>query len=439
LDSNNGINVAASTPSQRRATITSARHVNLKSLSINPDNAAEVTVLDSNDGSGIVITTASSNPSNIRLFGRRRRFATPTSTRSDNLKSPSVYPKNIEAVTILDSNDGNNDVTTTDDASNLSHDKESSRRYATPTSTTHDILKTPPGNPDDNNKVIILDNEEPSVYDIGYDDELITRNQRESPSRKQNRQSSSDTVREARLRRFDSPAIASFSQASTDKSDGSINVTTDNAQKPFMETRKGHRLPRPPISNRQTKQTWTCNVCTAKNLNLEHRCTVCGEGAHPSVAASNGGGAVDDSSWPSDPTSTKSVYKIHSSVLSSSQVLKNGSSRVKCGACGQRGHNRGTATSQTCSAYWNEGEVKLRKDKKEKAAEKAKEAREQAECMKDRVERDERTRQNRMAELQRLVTEQERDNEDTKKLAQSELKRRQKLADRAEKRARRLG
>jgi hypothetical protein len=97
------------------------------------------------------------------------------------------------------------------------------------------------------------------------------------------------------------------------------------------------------------------------------------------------------------------------------------------------------ATAASCTAYYSKEEAELRAKKREAAEKKAEEARVEADHLKRRVETDDTAREQRMTELQRLLALQERDNEDTRKLAQSELKRRQKEAERAAKRARRLG
>ena len=40
------------------------------------------------------------------------------------------------------------------------------------------------------------------------------------------------------------------------------------------------------------------------------------------------------------------------------------SKKVKCGACGGAGHNRGNYTATTCPSYYDEAELQLRKKKK---------------------------------------------------------------------------
>eukprot|EP00980_Cylindrotheca_fusiformis_P003740 scaffold831_cov109-Cylindrotheca_fusiformis.AAC.2 len=232
---------------------------------------------------------------------------------------------------------------------------------------------------------------------------------------------------------------------------------------------------------------WSCRSCTYENKISLARCEICDRmnpsfGTTSSLPGSRQGGVIGGPS--AEPTSrgsssfrrgeggvavgrsTPTKHILPDDVKSAPDRPR---SRIRCGACGNEGHNRGTgekmllnnqfchsvyfatlflmhimgmlstATAATCTAYYDEHEVQLRAKKRETAEAKAEEARVEAARLRHEVENGETTRERRMAELQRLLAQQEQDNEQTRKLARSELRRRQKAAERAERRARKLG
>lgn len=205
-------------------------------------------------------------------------------------------------------------------------------------------------------------------------------------------------------------------------------------------------------SQQNNSSNWTCQKCTFHNAIHDVICKMC-KTPNPSVAASLNNQSRPRSELP--PRSTQNQK------LPNNDPSRGSRSRpVKCGACGGFGHNRGNgklpsiyfkksctknlncsrlvATPQICPAYWNESEVKLRRDKKEKAEAKAKLAREEEELLERRKATSDTQRDSRMADLQRILIEQERDNEECRKIEEAELKRRRKAAERAERRARKL-
>jgi hypothetical protein len=87
------------------------------------------------------------------------------------------------------------------------------------------------------------------------------------------------------------------------------------------------------------------------------------------------------------------------------------------------------------SAGSQSGQVEGRQKKREGADLKAREAREEAESLQRSVEQSKASRDTRMIQIQQMLADQQQENEEMGRISESEVRRRQQAAARAEKRA----
>ncbi|CAJ1964269.1 unnamed protein product [Cylindrotheca closterium] len=266
--------------------------------------------------------------------------------------------------------------------------------------------------------------------------------------------SSTDTaIREARLRRFGA-ADATTARPTSEwectsctfknkfgddqcKICGATAVTNSPIRQrvaTLREARAQHSVQPGPYPARKrsgsTPSTWSCRKCTVENPLHLSSCEVCGYD--------------DSSSGANRPETTSSATKMSSKAVKpdtyvSAITSPNQKRRIRCGACGLDGHNRGTATDANCPAYNNPDEVSLRNKKKEAAEKKARDAQEDAKDFEIRKEALETASKRRNQEMQRLLALQQQDEEESRRIRENELKRKKKAAERAAKRARKLG
>jgi hypothetical protein len=169
-----------------------------------------------------------------------------------------------------------------------------------------------------------------------------------------------------------------------------------------------------------TTGTWTCDSCTLQNTAELSRCFAC-NARNPFIK-------VEDTSPGSKPRAKNNEAAAAAPTPSSNN-------KTKCGACGRNGHNRGSATSQNCPAYYNEEEVQRRRKKKEELQRKASDT---ATRMRQLTSEEE----NRVAQLRSMenaLADFRRAAESSGTVVESEVRRLQKAKERAEKRARKLG
>jgi Fic family protein len=110
------------------------------------------------------------------------------------------------------------------------------------------------------------------------------------------------------------------------------------------------------------------------------------------------------------------------------------SKKVKCGACGGAGHNRGNYTATTCPSYYDEAELQLRKKKKGMEERKQRVAQQKIE----EIERTNATGTEKIEQIQTLLSDVQRNQQAQESVAASEVKRLKQVKARAEKRAGKL-
>eukprot|EP00557_Chaetoceros_sp_GSL56_P006039 CAMPEP_0176491706 /NCGR_PEP_ID=MMETSP0200_2-20121128/8579_1 /TAXON_ID=947934 /ORGANISM="Chaetoceros sp., Strain GSL56" /LENGTH=1292 /DNA_ID=CAMNT_0017889161 /DNA_START=126 /DNA_END=4004 /DNA_ORIENTATION=- len=199
-------------------------------------------------------------------------------------------------------------------------------------------------------------------------------------------------------------------------------------------------------------ETWKCDTCTYLNTINRTECEMC-TCTRTSYTNSEGDAimhAIDvshtgrDWSFPSYSNDNSSVYPnfIQSSSLSSSYSNDMASlkpetrtSKIKCGACGLEGHNRASANSDNCPAYYQEDEIRRREEKQRKIREKAIVAEQEYQALQEEEARV----QLRQEELKRQIEEMNRDLLRTSEIRTAEIERRRKKAMSARRKADREG
>ncbi len=251
--------------------------------------------------------------------------------------------------------------------------------------------------------------------------------------------SSTNLVREARLRRFEgsspplraSPASAHHRRKpSATRSWSCVRCTFENkwsdescimcqsickvdcCESPRIEIRSLARV--------SMTQAWNCDACTLENGVESTSCSACGSLRGPISTIEQA--SVSRVSPQLDITSDRNPLG-----------AKGGGSR--CGACGLNGHNRGSGTAQTCPAYNRPEEIELRRKKAEAAARKAHEAAERME----QLQQDEQRVNEQLRRAEEAMAALRQTQENRTNMTQSERRRLQKEKERAEKRARMLG
>lgn len=172
-------------------------------------------------------------------------------------------------------------------------------------------------------------------------------------------------------------------------------------------------------------QSWSCRQCTYHNSADASLCVACGTQLRSKEAALLASptilsGEVDYPKLTSRPR--KPAIGQHTVAPS----------RMKCGACGQSGHNRGTATAENCPKYFDEDEVKRRAKKKEESERKARSARD-AIAQHQRQGTDMNTQ---LQEARRVLSNLEQAAAVSDTMRQNEVKRLERQKSRAEKQAR---
>ena len=190
---------------------------------------------------------------------------------------------------------------------------------------------------------------------------------------------------------------------------------------------------------RPGRTEWACRACTYKNQLGTSTCSACDtqnpdffEGsvmgpATPIVERRN----VESSYGDTDdllPTVTRA--RTAPNITSSSKP-----SKVKCGACGQFGHNRASACPENCPNYFDDDEVEQRAKKKEENKRKAQQAREE----RARLERNGVVRDAQVREAQRVLANLEQSVAADAPMRQNEIKRLKRKEERAQKQARKYG
>jgi hypothetical protein len=285
-----------------------------------------------------------------------------------------------------------------------------------------------------------------------------------APTRSSKQRSSGTTtsIREARLRRFgesdtvattniDGTADAGWSCATCTLSNKSTssNCEACGLDSPWKESIVSGALLPVPSDPPAHCPKWTCDHCTLENELNTPTCEACharnpcytldsSDSVTPERHSSRGSAKPQtrELALPPRPPRNHVSYAAPASRAASPNTRPK--SKAKCGACGQQGHNRGTATAQNCPAYYQSEEVESRQKKKEGADRKAREAREEAESLQQSVEQSKASRDTRMVQIQQMLADQQRENEEMGRISESEVRRRQQEAARAEKRARRL-
>ena len=242
---------------------------------------------------------------------------------------------------------------------------------------------------------------------------------------------------EARLRRFEN-------LDSNNKDQGITTSQSMNAISNIAAHRPAY-VPSSTSARRTEKQKWKC-CCTLDNDIDALECAAC-ENPNPnladtnhqvaSAAASLSAHAYNYRKQASSPRSlftddaAQSSYQGDFAIPARTSSTVPPKKSVRCGACGLAGHNRGTATAQTCPDYNDEKEAARREEKWRKTQEKAIVAEQEYEGF----QLEQQHRQTRQAELARQMDEMKKDMERTTQYSAAEEDRRRKKAESARRRA----
>ncbi|KAL7552443.1 hypothetical protein ACHAWF_015680, partial [Thalassiosira exigua] len=227
--------------------------------------------------------------------------------------------------------------------------------------------------------------------------------------------SDSALVREARLKRFGGPNnLAPIDKNGKGHSKWSCpRCTLENTS--FDE--KCSACGGDPPTTRQlpinrTSDNWSCSSCTLDNKASESSCSICGA---PRPTASTKSPAI----------CLSSVYDIDQPASMNSGCISSSKAEltrrtVRCGACGNEGHNRSNANEDNCPAYFDEKEVERRARLKQKRDEKIAQENEKIKAIEEEAENADRMQ----AELARQIEELQRNKERAEEFRKEELKRR---------------
>jgi ERCC4-type nuclease len=223
-----------------------------------------------------------------------------------------------------------------------------------------------------------------------------------------------DSVREARLKRFD--------KQSSERQDQNpittwscLECTFENNLADATCAMCGCIAPSKLPS--MTVQMWSCSRCTFQN---EIDCNVCSACDTPKTTSL-------DIVAKAVSTSLPSPYRPNHSMSSSKVASK----RVaRCGACGKEDHTRANATEFNCPAYNDEKEV----DRREKIRLKREESLASEQAQIRAIEREAATSEKMQAELARINEELKRNNERAESFRREEIKRRKRKVQRLQKR-----
>lgn len=181
-----------------------------------------------------------------------------------------------------------------------------------------------------------------------------------------------ERLRRARLARFDNPKSGSGSIAKAAvrrlvMSDGHGWTCTNCTLQNEAEAQQCELCDTP----KQGKE-WQCSKCTLLNAAARTLCAACG------TTIGGGSGSFMESDWSTPDQSNIGVARARAVHSGTASVRIGGTPnrRVKCGACGEHGHNRASATQYNCSKYNDSVEVDRRRKMREKKEKEAREARE---------------------------------------------------------------
>ena len=284
-----------------------------------------------------------------------------------------------------------------------------------------------------------------------------------------NPSSANDAVREARLRRFDKSGLpkSAASQNCIQSLRESNPILSDSAKWscPFCTYDNELSFEKCFVCGNNNSEEWSCTRCTCKNSSSATKCAACDHsrnGSKKSKRFINGRSihTHDNEPWicqcsfensmkdtncydcgalnPLHPTvlpqmsDKRACLPQYTTVSAPDQSLRPETSarkKVKCGACGEEGHNRSTATASNCTAYYDDSEVERREKLQQKRLTAIEEERQKIE----RIERDsesaERLRQELLAktnEMERNIARAEEFRKDALKRAKDKMKRLQK-------------
>lgn len=231
-----------------------------------------------------------------------------------------------------------------------------------------------------------------------------------------------DSVREARLRRFDKPANLPVPSADFLRNRPSWSCpqcTLENRLADEMCSACGGVSPMKRSSmapSMAARVDWSCPRCTFQNKANDSNCTVCSASAMSPVAS----------------LSSNSYHADHSSSLPTkpSRAAPSSSKRaVRCGACGNGGHNRSNATEHNCPAYFDEKEIEKREKSQRKREQAIVDEREKIRA----IERESDNAERMQEQLARQIEELERNKERAEDFRKEELKKRKQRVKRLQK------
>jgi hypothetical protein len=260
--------------------------------------------------------------------------------------------------------------------------------------------------------------------------------------------STDPAIREARLRRLGVSTPAAPAPRTNAVSSGRGWICGDcrlenRAATSYCEGCRSAKLqptlPGAPVSSvaavNRTAAIWACTKCTLENLASDMKCGACGASS-PYM--------ISDFCEPVLSSNFSAHYNPPRLAApgapfdSDATVPTSSAKKITCGACRRQGHNRATATEATCTAFNDPAEVEHRLKKKEEAERKAQEKRDEATRFERITQNQAQTARSNEEQIERLLAQQRRERDELQQLTQAEVKRKQKAAALAEKRARRL-
>ena len=278
--------------------------------------------------------------------------------------------------------------------------------------------------------------------------------------------SSNDAVREARLRRFDksepTKSTASHNRVQSLRESGPIFPDTDKWSCSKCTFENELHFGKCAVCGNKSSEEWSCTQCTYKNSPSVTICGACDHarnGSRKNRRFINGRSihSHDDEPWlcscsfenskkdtrcydcgALNPDAIPEISGNRASlpnfteISDPNQSLKPETSarkKVRCGACGNEGHNRMSATALNCIAYYDDKEVERREKIQRKRLTAIEEERQKIE----RIERDsitaERLRQELLTktnEIEQNIARAEEFRKDALKRAKDKMKRLQK-------------
>ncbi|CAB9521786.1 expressed unknown protein [Seminavis robusta] len=248
-----------------------------------------------------------------------------------------------------------------------------------------------------------------------------------------------DRVREARLARFDNMLSIPEPAARVD----AMGMGT-----PVQANRNGWSCDKCTFQNglhanqcqacgsARAKEMWSCHQCTYVNDPEASECGMCNEHRQTGTPGRNDSGSFAlDFDYGSGPSCTPTLSRARVDIPTASAKAPSTDStkkRIRCGACGQNGHNRASATEYNCPMYFDQAEIERRSKKAEEYRQKARKTEEAI----DRNKRDAAGLGRKLEDAKRAVAELERAAAGQGNLHANEVKRLEKERKRAERQAR---